>query len=208
MAATPRQNFWSRLLPPADAVAAKAAEVEAEALRRRLLARASGCARDRGVAGAPTPARAGAPSRAGALEAVPCAPGVAATSPTCCAPAWSCSEVPEAQAAAYRPRPPPLWPGHRRDPASPPAARRRARRPGRLAAFLPPPRRRRDPARALRCRAAVATGTPNAGLELARAMAPSSRSDRRLDGDPNQPAADRAAGATEATVQVSSAVPA
>jgi chromatin segregation and condensation protein Rec8/ScpA/Scc1 (kleisin family) len=33
-------ELWSRLLLPADAVAAKAAETEAEVLRRQLLARA------------------------------------------------------------------------------------------------------------------------------------------------------------------------
>jgi segregation and condensation protein A len=74
-------------------------------------------------------------------------------------------QVPEAQAAAYRPRPPPLW---RVSDAIPHLRRRLAGFPegGPLAAFLPAIDGD-DPGRPLRCRAAVAS-TLVAGLELAR----------------------------------------
>jgi segregation and condensation protein A len=73
--------------------------------------------------------------------------------------------VPETHAAAYRPRPPPLW---RASDAIPHLRRRLAAFPagGPLAAFLPVIDGD-DPGKALRCRAAVAS-TLVAGLELAR----------------------------------------
>ena len=75
------------------------------------------------------------------------------------------AHVPEAQAAAYRPRPPPLW---RVSDAIPHLRQRLAALPdGAPLAALLPPIDGADPGRALRCRAAVA-GTLVAGLELAR----------------------------------------
>jgi chromatin segregation and condensation protein Rec8/ScpA/Scc1 (kleisin family) len=73
--------------------------------------------------------------------------------------------VPEAQAAAYRPLPPPLW---RVTDALPHIRRLLAGSPGGgpLPAFLPPIKGD-DPDQPLRCRAAVAS-TLVAGLELAR----------------------------------------
>jgi segregation and condensation protein A len=73
--------------------------------------------------------------------------------------------VPEAQAAAYRPRPPPLW---RVSDAVPHIRRLLAGLPDDtpLAALLPPIAGN-DPGRTLRCRAAVAS-TLVAGLELTR----------------------------------------
>jgi segregation and condensation protein A len=160
MAAT-LTELWSRLLLPADAVAAKAAEVEAEALRRRLLAR------QRMREGADLLARRpqlgwdvfarGRPEVGLGARGSDIADLLRACLVTLA--------VPEPQVAAYRPRPPPLW---RVTDAIPRIRRLLAAAPGGgpLAAFLPP-LAGGDPAGALRCRAAVAS-TLVAGLELAR----------------------------------------
>ena len=98
-------ELWSRLLLPADSAAARAAAAEAEALRRQLLVRARMRAaadwlqrrpqlgRDVFSRGGPAPALSG---RGSDLTALLRACLVALV-------------VPETQAAAYRPRPPPLW---------------------------------------------------------------------------------------------------
>ena len=186
-------ELWSRLLLPADAVAAKAAEAEAEALRRRMRAAADWLARRPQLGWDVFPR--------GRPEA-----GLGARGSDIADLLRACLvvlAVPEPQAAAYRPRPPPLW---RVTNAVPRIRRLLTAAPGGgpLAAFLPP-LAGGDPAGALRCRAAVAS-TLVAGLELARDGAvvldqtadwTEIRISRR---------ADRAAGATEATVQVSSAV--
>jgi len=186
-------ELWSRLLLPADAVAAKAAEAEAEALRRRMRAAADWLARRPQLGWDVFPRwrpEAGLGARGSDIADLLRACLVVLA-------------VPEPQAAAYRPRPPPLW---RVTNAVPRIRRLLTAAPGGgpLAAFLPP-LAGGDPAGALRCRAAVAS-TLVAGLELARDGAvvldqtadwTEIRISRR---------ADRAAGATEATVQVSSAV--
>jgi segregation and condensation protein A len=160
MAAT-LTELWSRLLLPADAAASRAAETEAEALRRQLLARqrmrqaADWLARrpqlgmDVFVRGRPEASLSGRGS------------DIADLLRACLV----VLHVPEAQAAAYRPRPPPLW---RVTDALPHIRRLLAVSPegGPLPAFLPPVEGG-DPDRALRCRAAVAS-TLVAGLELAR----------------------------------------
>ena len=160
MAAT-LTELWSRLLLPVDAAAARTAEAEAEALRRQLLARArmrqaadwlerrSQLGRDVFPRGLPEADVSGRSSDITALLRA-------------CLVAL---HVPDAQAAAYRPRPPPLW---RVSDAIPYLRERLAALPDdtMLAALLPPITGD-DPGRALRCRAAVA-GTLVAGLELAR----------------------------------------
>jgi segregation and condensation protein A len=160
MAAT-LTELWSRLLLPPDAPAARAAIDEAEALRRHLLDRA----RMRTAAdwldqrvqlgwdafrrGQPEVTAAG---RGGDLTELLRA-------------CLSALKVPEEQAEAARPRPPPLW-----------TASKAIRHLTRLLAVLPdgsplaaylPTIPDDAPARALRCRAAVAS-TLIAGLELAR----------------------------------------
>jgi segregation and condensation protein A len=154
-------ELWSRLLLPADPVAARAAEAEAEALRRRLLARARMRDAADWLARRPQLGRdvfaCGMPAVSG------CGRGSDLTNLLrACLVAL---RVPEAQAAAYRPRPPPLW---RVSDALPHLRRCLAVAPdgGPLAAFLPR-LDGTDPGRTLRCRAAVAS-TLVAGLELAR----------------------------------------
>jgi segregation and condensation protein A len=151
----------SRLLLPADAPEAKAAESEAEALRRRLVRRAAiGVAADwferqpqldRDVFARGRGERA-ARGRVGDITELLRACLLAL-------------HVPDEQAAAYRPRPPPLW-------SMGDAIARIETLIGTLpegsslAAFLPKIGDA-EPGRDLRCRAAVAS-TLIAGLELAR----------------------------------------
>jgi segregation and condensation protein A len=160
MAAT-LTELWSRLLLPADAAASRAAETEAEALRRQLLARqrmreAADWLARRPQLGRDIFAR-------GRLEASLGARGsdIADLLRAC----LGVLQVPETQAAAYRSRPPPLW---RVTDAIPHIRRLLAAVPGGgpLAGFLPAIAGD-GPGRALRCRAAVAS-TLVAGLELAR----------------------------------------
>jgi segregation and condensation protein A len=160
MAAT-LTELWSRLLLPPDAPAVRAAIEEAEALRQQLLDRAQMRAaadwlerrpqlgRDSFRRGRP---EASATGRGGDLTELLRA----------CLPAL---QVPEDQLVALRPRPPPLWT------ASDAIGRVSQLLPvlpdgSPLAAYLPliP---RDAPARALRCRVAVAS-TLIAGLERAR----------------------------------------
>ena len=200
MAAT-LTELWSRLLLPADAVAAKAAEEEAEELRRRLLARRRMRAAADWLARRPQLGWDVFPR--GRPEA-----GLGARGSDIADLLRACLvvlEVPEPQAAAYRPRPPPLW---RVTDAIPRIRRLLAAAPGGgpLAAFLPP-LAGCDPAGALRCRAAVAS-TLVAGLELARDGAvvldqTADWTEVRLSRR-----ADRAVGGKEATLQVGSAAPA
>jgi segregation and condensation protein A len=185
MAAT-LTELWSRLLLPSDAPAARAAVEEAEALRRQLLDRAQMRAaadwlgrrvqlgRDAFRRGRPDVSAAG---RGGDLTELLRA----------CLPAL---QVPDEQAVAFRPRPPPLWTA---SDALGQLSRLLATLPdgSPLAAFLP--RIDRDaPSRALRCRAAVAS-TLIAGLERARdgALLLDQEADwmpirvnRRVDNDP------------------------
>jgi len=161
MAAT-LTELWSRLLLPADSREAKAAEVEAEALRQQLLDRARmRCAADwlerRPQLGREVFAR-GRPELN--LE------GAAAGDLTELRACLVALRVPEALAETfYRPRPPPLW-------RVPDALARMDRLLGELpdgsplAAFLPTIGGT-DPGRTLRCRAAVSS-TLIAGLERAR----------------------------------------
>jgi segregation and condensation protein A len=160
MAAT-LTELWSRLLLPTDAPAVRAAVEEAEALRRQLLDRArmraaadwlerrTQLGRDSFRRGRPEASMTG---RGGDLTELLRA----------CLPAL---QVPEDQVVALRPRPPPLWT------ASDALARVSQLLPvlpdgSLLAAFLPPIPHD-APARALRCRVAVAS-TLIAGLERAR----------------------------------------
>ncbi|MDA8253132.1 MAG: segregation/condensation protein A [Rhodospirillales bacterium] len=166
MAAT-LTEMRSRLLLPADTPEAHAATAEAEALRCLLVDRARmGAAaswlerktqlgRDvfaRGLPAASTPGRGGDPGRVGDITDLLRACLVALL-------------VPEQQAAALRPRPPPLW---RASDAIPHMRQRLAALPagGPLAAFLPIIAGQESD-RDVRCRAAVAS-TLLAGLELAR----------------------------------------
>jgi segregation and condensation protein A len=160
MAAT-LTELWSRLLLPADPAAAKAAETEAEAVRRRLLARArmrqaADWLARRPQLGWDVFAR-GRP----ALTVSGRGSDITDLLRACLVALI----VPEAQAAGFRPRPPPLW---RVSDAIPHLRQCLAVAPdgGPLAAFLPrldgP-----DAGRPLRCRAAVAS-TLVAGLELTR----------------------------------------
>ena len=160
MAAT-LTELWSRLLLPADAATSRAAEAEAEALRRQLLARAwmrqaADWLERRSQLGRDVFAR-------GMAEASVSGRGSDLTDLLrACLVAL---HVPETQALAYRPRPPPLW---RVSDALPHLCQRLAALPDDtpLAALLPAIDGD-DPGRVLRCRAAVA-GTLVAGLELAR----------------------------------------
>ncbi len=160
MAAT-LTELWSRLLLPSDAPAARAAVEEAEALRRQLLdrarMRAAGDWLERRVQLGRDAFRRGRPElsatgRSGALTELLRA----------CLPAL---QVREDQVVALRPRPPPLWS------ASDALARVTRLLPvlpdGSLLAAYLPPIPLDAPARALRCRAAVAS-TLIAGLEHAR----------------------------------------
>ena len=154
-------ELWSRLVLPVDPLAARAAEAEAAALRRRLLARAR--MRDaadwlarRPQLGRDVFAR-GRPAASGSDRGSDLTDLLRA-----CLVAL---HVPEAQAAAYRPRRPPLW----RVSDALPHLRQClavASDGGTLAALLPR-LDGTDPGRTLRCRAAVAS-TLVAGLELAR----------------------------------------
>lgn len=154
-------ELWSRLLLPADAADSRAAEAEAEALRRQLLARARmrpaadwlerrfQLGRDVFARGMPEASVSG---RGGDLTDLLRACLVAL-------------HVPETQVAAYRPRPPPLW---RVSDAIPHLRQRLAALPDDtpLTALLPHIDGD-DSGKTLRCRAAVAS-TLVAGLELAR----------------------------------------
>jgi segregation and condensation protein A len=194
-------ELWSRLLLPADPVAARAAEAEAEALRRRLLARArmrqaadwldrrTQLGRDVFPRGAPELTTAG---RVGDITDLLRACLVAL-------------RVPETQAAAYRPRPPPLW---RVTDAMPHLRRLLAAAPdgGLLAAFLPRIDGN-DPGRTLRCRAAVAS-TLVAGLELTRDGALVLEQDAAWAEIRVSRRVDHTASAPKDTVPVGSAVPA
>ncbi len=160
MAAT-LTEIWSRLLLPADPAAAKAAETEAEALRRRLLARA----RMRQAADrlARRPQLGWDVFARGRPEVSVSGRGSDITDLLrACLVALI---VPEAQAAGFRPRPPPLW---RASDAITHVRQRLAALPdGTPLAALLPPIDGNDPGNTLRCRAAVAS-TLVAGLELAR----------------------------------------
>ena len=160
MAAT-LTELWSRLLLPADAPAARAAVEEAEALRRHLLERARlGAAADwldRRVQLGRDAFRRGQPEVSATARG-----GDLTDLLRACLAAL---QVPQAQAAALQPRPPPLW-----------TASDALARVTRLLAVLPdgsplaaylPPIPHEAPDRALRCRAAVAS-TLIAGLERAR----------------------------------------
>jgi segregation and condensation protein A len=185
MAAT-LTELWSRLLLPPDAPAARAAVEEAEALRRHLLERArmraaadwlerrAQLGRDVFRRGQP---EVSAANRGGDLTDLLRA----------CLPAL---QVPDEQAVAFQPRPPPLW---TTSDALARVARLLAVLPdgSPLAAYLPPISQD-APARALRCRAALAS-TLIAGLERARDGALSLDQDadwkpirvtRRRDDDP------------------------
>ena len=150
-------ELWSRLLLPADAAASQVAEAEAEALRRQLLARARmRQAADwlgRRLRSVDVFAR-------GMPEASVSGRGSDLTDLLrACLVAL---RVPDTRAAAYRPRPPPLW--RVRD-AAPAQVARHLADDTKLAALLLAIAGD-DPGRTLRCRAAVAS-TLVAGLELA-----------------------------------------
>jgi segregation and condensation protein A len=186
MAAT-LTELWSRLLLPADVPAARAAVEEAEALRRHLLERA----RMRTAADwLERRAQLGRDVfRRGRPEVSPANRGGDLTDLLrACLRAL---QVPDEQAVAFQPRPPPLW-----------TASDALARVARLLAVLPdgsplaaylPPIPQDAPARTLRCRAAVAS-TLIAGLERARDGALSLDQDadwkpirltRRVDDDPH-----------------------
>jgi segregation and condensation protein A len=154
-------ELWSRLLLPADPVAAKAAEAEAEALRRRLLARQRMREAADWLARRPQLGRDVFPR--GRAEASVSGRGSDLTD--LLRACLVVLHVPEVQAAAYRPRPPPLW---RVTDALPHIRRLLAALPdGTPLAALLPPVDGDAPDKALRCRAAVAS-TLVGGLELAR----------------------------------------
>ncbi|HEY3848479.1 MAG TPA: hypothetical protein VGL95_15335 [Acetobacteraceae bacterium] len=157
MAAT-LTELWSRLLLPADPAAVRAAETEAEALRRRLLARQRMREAADWLARRPQLGWDVFPRGRAAVSVSGRGSDIAGLLRACLV----VLEVPEAQAAAYRPRPPLLW---RVTDAIPHIRQRLAVLPDGtpLAALLPPI----AAGRALRCRAAVAS-TLVAGLELAR----------------------------------------
>jgi segregation and condensation protein A len=154
-------ELWSRLVLPADPVAARAAAAEAEALRRRLLARARMRDAADWLARRPQLGWDVFPRGMPAVRGADRGSDITDLLRACLV----ALQVPEAQAAAYRPRPPPLW---RVSDALPHLRRRLAGLPDAtpLAAFLPR-LDGTDPGRTLRCRAAVAS-TLVAGLELAR----------------------------------------
>jgi segregation and condensation protein A len=200
MAAT-LTELWSRLLLPADAAASRAAETEAEALRRQLLARqrmrqAADWLARRPQLGMDVFAR-------GRPEASLSGRGsdIADLLRACLV----VLHVPEAQAAAYRPRPPPLW---RVTDALPHIRGLLAMMPdGAPLAALLPPLAGDDPSRALRCRAAVAS-TLVASLELARDGALALEQDAAWTEIRISQREDRVACPVEAGVPVGSAVPA
>jgi segregation and condensation protein A len=160
MAAT-LTELWSRLLLPPDALAARAAVEEAEALRRHLLERArmrtaADWLNRRAQLGRDV-FRRGRPE----VSAAPRGGDIADLLRACLV----ALRVPEEEAVAFRPRPPPLW-----------TASDALGLVTRLLAVLPdgspltaylPPIPQDAPARTLRCRAAVAS-TLIAGLEHAR----------------------------------------
>jgi segregation and condensation protein A len=154
-------ELWSRLVLPVDPVAARAAEAEAAALRRRLLARARMRDAADWLARRPQLGRDVFPRGMPAVRGADRGSDLTDLLRACLV----ALQVPEAQAAAYRPRPPPLW---RVSDALPHLRRRLAGLPDAtpLAALLPR-LDGTDPGRPLRCRAAVAS-TLVAGLELAR----------------------------------------
>lgn len=160
MAAT-LTELRSRLLLPVNGEASRAAEAEAEALRRRLLDRARMRQAADWLERRPQLGR--EVFRRGAPEANASGRGADITDLLrACLVALI---VPAEQAAAYRPRPPPFW----RVTDAIPHLRRwldAVSDGGPLAAFLPAIDGD-DPGRTLRCRAAVAS-TLVAGLELAR----------------------------------------
>ena len=160
MAAT-LTELWSRLLLPADPAASRAAEAEAEALRQQLLDRARMRLAADWLERRPQLGRDVFPRWMPELNPAGCAGDITDLLRACLVALI----VPEDQAAAYRPRPPPLW---RVSDAVPHLRCRLAAAPdgGPLAAFLPTIAGD-DPGRTLRCRAAVAS-TLVAGLELAR----------------------------------------
>jgi segregation and condensation protein A len=159
MAAT-LTELWSRLLLPSDAPAARTAFEEAEALRRQLLDRARTRAAadflERRVQLGRDAFRRGCP------EASATRGGDLTELLRACLPAL---QVPQDQVVALRPRPPPLWTA---SDALARVARLLSELPdgSPLAAYLPPIPQD-VPARALRCRAAMAS-TLIAGLERAR----------------------------------------
>jgi segregation and condensation protein A len=200
MAAT-LTELWSRLLLPADTAASRAAEAEAEALRRQLLARA----RMREAADwlARRPQLGWDVFPRGRLDA-----GLSGRSSDIADLLRACLvvlQVPEAQAVAYRPRPAPLW---RVTDAIPRIRRLLAAVPdgGPLAGFLPAIAGD-DPGRALRCRAAVAS-TLVAGLELARDGALALEQDAAWSPIRIRQRQDRAAGPIREAVLAGSAPPA
>ena len=154
-------ELWSRLMLPPETSEARAAAAEAEALRERIAGRArmqvTADWLDRRVRLGQDVFRRGRPEAA----ASGCG-GDLTELLRACLPAL---HVPEDQAVALRPRPPPLW-------TASDAIRRISRllpglsEPGPLAAFLPEIGGD-GPKRLLRCRVAVAS-TLFAGLELAR----------------------------------------
>ena len=160
MAAT-LTELWSRLLLPADPADSRAAVAEAEALRRQLLARARMRQAADWLERRPQLGREVFPRGLPKVSVSGRGSDLADLLRACLV----ALQVRETQAAAYRPRPPPLW---RVSDAIPHLRRRLAGLPegGPLAAFLPAIDGD-DPGRPLRCRAAVAS-TLVAGLELAR----------------------------------------
>ena len=154
-------ELWSRLKLPADSPEARAATAEAEALREQFASRALMLAAADWLEQRPHLGqdvfRRGRPQASATVRG-----GDLTDLLRACLPVL---HVPEEQAAALRPRPPPLW-------TASDAMRRLAHllpgltEPAPLAAFLP--RIDNDAAkRTLRCRVAVAS-TLFAGLELAR----------------------------------------
>ena len=160
MAAT-LTELWSRLLLPADAAASRAAEAEAEALRRQLLARARMRQAADWLERRP---QLGNDVFARGMPAVSVA-GRGSDLTDLLRACLVALHVPETQAAAYRPRPPPLW---RVSDALPHLRQRLAALPDDtpLSALLPPIDGD-DPGRTLRCRVVIAS-TLVAGLEHAR----------------------------------------
>jgi segregation and condensation protein A len=154
-------ELWSRLLLSADEAEARAAETEAEALRRQLLARAQMRQAADWLAHRPQLGR-GVFARGRPQDGVS---GRGSDLTDLLRACLVVLHVPDPLAAAYRPRLPPLW---RVTDALPHIRRLLAVLPDgtTLAAFLPPIAGD-DAGRALRCRAALAS-TLVAGLELTR----------------------------------------
>ncbi len=154
-------ELWSRLKLPADSPEARAAAAEAEALREQIASRALMLAAADWIGRQPHLGQ--DVFRRGQSEPIVAVRGGELTELLrACLPVL---HVPDAQAVALRPRPPPLW-------TASDAIRQMSRllpgltEPAPLADFLP--RIDRDAEkRTLRCRVAVAS-TLVAGLELAR----------------------------------------